>query len=143
MKNIMYILGSIILVLVGLLFFALGKESKAPKEEELTEIITSEKSEAAFTIDDRTEICAQALELIYSDDENSYYLSCIKSGTIYLVYTDGTEITLKDALEQNAVTMDELMKAGLSVIIEPTGNLDSSSSSNKTTRASRTTKRAM
>jgi|GEM_PF-2690442 len=62
---------------------------------------------------------AAALELIYEDEHHRYYLSAIMSGSIVLTFMDGTEMTLREALDQQKVTIDDLILSGLNVIITP------------------------
>ena len=71
-----------------------------------------------FKIIDDTEVCAQALEEIYRDEENVYYLSCIKSGNIKIEFEDGKSYSLKEVLEKDILTIDELIDNGLSVYKE-------------------------
>lgn len=68
-----------------------------------------------FTIIDDTEVCAQALEKIYKDDNYTYYLNCIKSDNIKIKFEDGKTYKLKEVLENNIISIDELIKNGLSV----------------------------
>lgn len=75
-----------------------------------------------FTIVDETITCAEALEEIYRDDEYIYYLPCIKSATIFLKYDNGEKITVKEALDDEKVTIDKLIKEGLKVYKEPIQN---------------------
>ena len=75
-----------------------------------------------FTIIDETEVCDQALEEIYRDDEYIYYLPCIKSSTIFLKYNNGEKTNIKKALDGEKVTIDKLIKEGLKVYKEPIQN---------------------
>ncbi|HHX68582.1 MAG TPA: hypothetical protein GX708_11085 [Gallicola sp.] len=75
-----------------------------------------------FTIIDETEVCDQALEEIYRDDEYIYYLPCIKSSTIFLKYNNGEKTNIKKALDGEKVTIDKLIKEGLNVYKEPIQN---------------------
>ena len=68
---------------------------------------------------DTTDVCAEALEEIYRDDENIYYLPCIKSANITIKLADGNEYPLRVALENELVTIAELRTLGLSMYIEP------------------------
>lgn len=51
--------------------------------------------------------CAQAIEYYYKD----YYFNCIKSQNI-IVTVNNNKYTIKEALNNNIVTMDELIEAG-------------------------------
>jgi len=68
-----------------------------------------------YIIVDETEMCAEALEEIYTDDKYKYYLPCISSANIYIKYNDGNKINIKDVLEQKILTIDELIEKGLQV----------------------------
>ena len=59
---------------------------------------------------------AQALELIYADERNRYYLSSISSGIIMLTFEDGTTVSLREALNQEKITVTDLVLNGLRVI---------------------------
>jgi len=72
-----------------------------------------------FYISDETVICNQMLEEIARDTNYIYYLNCLKSSTVYLVYDNGTKISVKTALNTNVVTIYELIDAGLEVIQQP------------------------
>jgi hypothetical protein len=51
-----------------------------------------------FTIVDETQVCAQALELMHEDDEYKYYFECIKSETVFIVFADGSRLSVRDAM---------------------------------------------
>ena len=64
-----------------------------------------------FTIIDETEICAEALELIYEDNDYRYYFPCIKSDTVFIEFTNKKErITISDALEKNHITIHQIIE---------------------------------
>lgn len=73
------------------------------------------KKEEDYIIVDETEICADALEEIYRESGYTYYLSCIKSANMYLLYSDGNKVPLRVALNSGEVTIDELIQKGLKV----------------------------
>lgn len=85
------------------------------KEKEKTNIDDKDKSSKEFVIVDETEVCAQALEEIYRDSDYIYYLSCIKSGNITIKFEDGRVYTLREVLNNNILTIDELIDKGLAV----------------------------
>ena len=71
-----------------------------------------------FTIIDKTEVCAQALEKFYEDENNEYYFNCIKSGSIFINIGknfSGEDIVypLKEALKKKIVTIEKLEEKGL------------------------------
>ncbi|MGI6005719.1 MAG: hypothetical protein ACOX88_10005 [Christensenellales bacterium] len=61
---------------------------------------------------------ADVLELIYSTDKYEYFLDTPRSDYIMIVFSDGVALKLKDALESNEVTIDELMDEGTLIIYE-------------------------
>lgn len=74
--------------------------SQDPKED-----IINEKT---ITIEDRSNgECAMALEFYYQD----YYFTCIKSHNV-IVTVNGKSYTIKEALNNKIVTMDELISVG-------------------------------
>lgn len=69
------------------------------------EDIVNEKN---ITIEDRSNgECAMALEFYYQD----YYFTCIKSHNV-IVIVNGKSYTIKEALNNKIVTMDELINVG-------------------------------
>ncbi len=125
-KNILLIIGSGILIVIGILFIGLTSAADETKQEENRRKIelrqssttTSTSQKLSFYIDDRAIDCQGDRELIYEDGTLKYYLSCNKSSSIYLVYNDNHEITLKEALSTNSITIKELIDNGLDVIEE-------------------------
>lgn len=74
--------------------------SQEPKEDIINEKI--------ITIEDRSNgECAMALEFYYQD----YYFTCIKSHNV-IVTVNGKSYTIKEALNNKIVTMDELINVG-------------------------------
>lgn len=65
-------------------------------------------NEKTITIEDRSNgECAMALEFYYQD----YYFTCIKSHNV-IVIVNGKSYTIKEALNNKIVTMDELINVG-------------------------------
>ena len=65
-------------------------------------------NEKNITIEDRSNgECAMALEFYYQD----YYFTCIKSHNV-IVTVNGKSYTIKEALNNKIVTMDELVNVG-------------------------------
>ena len=65
-------------------------------------------NEKTITIEDRSNgECAMALEFYYQD----YYFTCIKSHNV-IVTVNGKSYTIKEALNNKIVTMDELINVG-------------------------------
>ena len=71
------------------------------------------------TIEEWTGISAPALELIYEDESHRYYLSSMRSALIMLTFEDGERISLRDALSQEKISVEDLILNGLNVIIMP------------------------
>lgn len=72
----------------------------------------------SIKIIDATYSCNQSHEKFYEDDNYVYYFPCIKSTSIFVKFPNGNKILVVKALEENKVTIDELIKAGLEVIKE-------------------------
>ena len=65
-------------------------------------------NEKTITIEDRSNgECAMALEFYYQD----YYFTCIKSHNV-IVTVNGKSYTIKEAINNKIVTMDELISVG-------------------------------
>ena len=71
---------------------------------------------ADYIIVDLSEDCKKGEELIYEDEKYSYYLPCLSSYDIYLEWTDGARDLIKNAINNNKVTIDSLIEHGLKVI---------------------------
>jgi len=79
-----------------------------------TVTITSE--DQLIMIEEPSGLFPTALELIFDDGQHRYYLSTVRSNSIILTFADGQRISLKDALDQQKVTIDALIANGLDVI---------------------------
>ncbi len=75
--------------------------------------------EITYEIIDENENCSEALEEIARDNELVYYLPCIKSNQIKIKFSDQTEYSLKEVLEKNILTINELKEKGLKIIEYP------------------------
>lgn len=74
----------------------------------LSNAFTKVKKEKTITIEDRSNgECAMALEFYYQD----YYFTCIESHNV-IVTVNGKSYTIKEALNNKIVTMDELINVG-------------------------------
>jgi hypothetical protein len=71
------------------------------------------------TIEEYDGPSAMALELIGEDDSYLYYLSSMRSAGIMLTFEDGQRLSLRDALSQNKIGMEDLIENGLQAIKEP------------------------
>lgn len=54
--------------------------------------------------------CAQALEEIYNDNEKIYYLPCMKSKYIKVIYSNGNEENIVNALKNKNIDISDLDK---------------------------------
>jgi len=85
--------------------------------------VISEEKESInenYYIEDETNICAEMLEEIYRDEEMIYYLSCVKSETIILTNKETKEeITLKEAITDNLITIEELKATSIKIYEAP------------------------
>lgn len=62
-----------------------------------------------FTIVDETTTCDMALETIYEDEYFTYSFGCIKSNSVFIVFTDGSKISVQDALLDKEVNWGKLI----------------------------------
>ena len=60
-----------------------------------------------------------ALEKFYETYDSVYYYGSIKSEYVIVKYTDGTSETVKDALANGRIKIDDLDKFGIHYIKEP------------------------
>ncbi|MCL2400443.1 MAG: hypothetical protein FWC91_11965 [Defluviitaleaceae bacterium] len=60
-----------------------------------------------------------AMELIYEDSYYNYYLTSIRSEKIILTFENEIKLTLRESLEQNKITISDLILNGLNVIVIP------------------------
>lgn len=67
---------------------------------------------------DATYGCDNNLEKFYEDEKYIYYFPCTKSKSIYLKYPNDNKILVVDALEQDKITIDKLLKLDIEVIKE-------------------------
>ena len=76
------------------------------------------KSKSNIEIIDATFTCAQSLEKFYEDDKYTYSFPCVQSTSIYVKFENGNKMLVVDALDEEKVTIEELLKAGLKVYKE-------------------------
>ena len=71
-----------------------------------------EKKKLSYEIEDRTlnsdYSCATALEKFYSDELYDYSFSCIKSNYVIVVFSNGSEKNIVDALNDKDVKVEDL-----------------------------------
>ena len=70
-------------------------------------------------------VCAEALEEFYSDDNYSYYWSCIKNTYMIVRYSSGFEETVSNALKNGTITISDLDRYGISYIKHEKYNIKS------------------
>ncbi|MBQ5842802.1 MAG: hypothetical protein IIW63_06595 [Clostridia bacterium] len=89
-----------------------SKDSLLQNSEDISETVSEEVSEQlTFIIEDRTEygeVVDDMPEEIYRDDEWIYKLPDLRSGNIFVVYSDGTEQGIKEALAEGNVNITDL-----------------------------------
>ncbi len=64
---------------------------------------------------DASYMCAESIEKFYEDDKYTYSFPCIKSSSVFVKFPDGKKVLVVKALEEELVTIDELINAGLEV----------------------------
>lgn len=72
----------------------------------------------SIEIIDATYICDNQPEHFFEDDTYIYYFPCTKSNTLYIKYPNGNKYLLTKALEEEKVTLKQLIDSGLDVIKE-------------------------
>ena len=81
-------------------------------------------SNSNIKIEDRQKgNCAQAIEYYYQDNAYKYYFTCIKSNSVFVI-KNGKEYTIKYALNNNIVTMQELIDNGFHPLKESRNLVD-------------------
>ena len=104
MKKNSIILLSIAIIIILTISIILLLKNKELKEKPNIEII------------DATYNCVENLEKFYEDDKYIYSFPCANgSKTIFIKFENGNKMLVVDALEEEKVTIDELIAAGLEV----------------------------
>ena len=93
---------TLILVIIGIILLKKNIELRKNKIE----------------IIDASYMCAEALEKFYEDDNYTYSFPCIKSNAVFVKLPDGKKMLVVKALEEDLVTIDQLINAGLEVYKE-------------------------
>lgn len=76
---------------------------------DLRKIIERETDFIFYTILDYSDTCAEALELIYENNNHKYYLRCIKSDKVMIKFMiDNKVMSLKSALDNNLISADKI-----------------------------------
>lgn len=73
------------------------------------------KNKSKLQIIDATYTCADAIEKFYEDDKYVYSFPCVKSDSVFVKFENGNKMLVVQALEEEKVTIDELLNAGLDV----------------------------
>jgi hypothetical protein len=63
-------------------------------------------------IEQRGTMCAQALEIVYTDETYEYYFNCLKSGSVYFV-SDIETIDFHEAKRRNILNYEELYELNI------------------------------
>lgn len=108
MKKTIIIVASIIVVFIGC-FFAV-------------KYINNNNYKIEKIVDESSEIegfeCASSLDEFYEDDKFIYYFSCLKSDYVKVYYKNKKSETLKEAMEQGRVSVEDLKAYDVNYIIE-------------------------
>ena len=67
---------------------------------------------------DATYSCTQSIEKFYEDNTYIYYFPCVQSTSVFVKFPNGNKLLVTKALDDEKVTIDELIKAGLNVYKE-------------------------
>ena len=102
-KSIIIIILSIAIIFILTISIILLFKNKELKEKSTIQII------------DATYNCVEALEPFYEDDNSIYSFPCIQSKTIFVKFENGNKMLVVDALNQEKITIDELIEAGLKI----------------------------
>lgn len=83
--------------------------STTTNDFDLREMLEKEIDYVFYGISDYSDICTEALELIYEDDNYNYYLSCEKSNEVLITFDlSNRTMTLKYALNNNYIKPEKL-----------------------------------
>lgn len=98
--------------------------SKIDKDKLILKDNQNTNNNSNIKIEDRQKgDCAQAIEYYYQDNAYKYYFTCIKSNSVFVI-KDGKEYTIKYALNNNIVTMQELIDNGFRPLKESRNLVD-------------------
>ena len=93
---------AIILLVIALILFKKNKEL----------------SDSKITIIDASYQCNNIREKFYEDDKYVYLFPCVQSSSTYVKFANGNKMLVINALQEDKVGIDDLIKAGLNVIKE-------------------------
>ena len=90
-----------------------------PNHIDLRKIIEEETDYVFYSILDFSDVCAEALELIYENNNNKYYLSCIKSDKVLIKFTlNNKTMKLKYALEKGYIEANRVSSDYPNILIK-------------------------
>ena len=100
------------------------EESKSDTNSKDSHLSTSENisEQLTFVIENRmreTEAFPDEVEEIYRDDEMVYWFPSIMSGVYVVVYSDGTEQGIKEALAEGKVSIADLDRFNIDYMKTP------------------------
>ena len=88
-------------------------------DTDFRKIIERESDYIFYSILDYSEVCAQALELIYESNGNKYYLSCMKSNMVMIKFLINNKVmTLKYALENKLISAEKIASEYPNVLLK-------------------------
>lgn len=67
---------------------------------------------------DATYACSDTYEKFYEDSEFIYYFICSKSDSVFVKLPNGNKMLVVDALDDNKITIDELINTELNIYKE-------------------------
>ncbi len=111
---------AILAVIIIAIILILNKETIFAEKDKMNNI-----KEQEIKIEDRCEETAKIVETFYSDENYDYQFSSAKSSCMYVII-DKKEYLVKEALENNIITIEEVAQAGLIFYKEPKSTDDSS-----------------
>ena len=119
-KILLFIISSVMLVSMTACGKSVEKLEEYEKADETIEIVQDETEKVGKKVVTKIEdtstpdmAFAQAIEEFYSDGNNTYYFSCIKSGVIIVTYEDGTTENVKEALNNGNIVIGDLDRFGI------------------------------
>jgi len=62
--------------------------------------------------------CSSSYEKFYEDSEYTYFFTCSKIDSVFVKFPNGNKMLVVKALDENKVTIDNLIDAGLNVYKE-------------------------
>ena len=116
MKNntLFYIFITLLIINGMLIYSSIPKLNNTIKTDKITTNV--------FKITNVTTTCDDYEEEFFKDSESTYCSVCSKSSNITIKYLDGDVYTLKDILENNYLTIDDLINGGLIIKKVPINN---------------------